>query len=200
MEPNSFKKILIISYSPLHRDPRILRQVQALKNEYNISTIGDTPIVDSNIHHYNNSPNTILYHKKINVKLHKLFYLLKHIYKYYPTILELKLNFEFIFTQNIKCPNIIIANDWDGLYLASGLKNKYKWNSKIYFDAHEYAPKQFEEKIKWRIFMKPLIIKSLQDCKKDISIMSTVCDGIAKNYEKFFNFPSGSIRIITNTS
>ena len=36
------KNILIISYSPLHRDPRILRQIQALKDDYKIQTVGWT--------------------------------------------------------------------------------------------------------------------------------------------------------------
>ena len=46
------KTVLIISYSPLHRDPRILRQIKALKQEYKIVTIGYTQIIDDSIIYY----------------------------------------------------------------------------------------------------------------------------------------------------
>jgi hypothetical protein len=193
------KTVLIISYSPLHRDPRILRQVQALKDDYKIFTIGDTPVLDCDIIHYNNKKhsNSI---KNIFIKISKLFYLLLNIYRLYPALLEAKLNIKYIISHKINTPDFIIANDWDGLYLASELKKKMSWNVKIYFDAHEYSPKQFNANIKWRLLMQPLIIYALLHCRNDINIMSTVCDGIAGEYERFFNFPDDFIKIITNAS
>jgi hypothetical protein len=46
------KKILIISFSNLHSDPRILRQYEALKNDYEISTCAYTPFMDTKIPFY----------------------------------------------------------------------------------------------------------------------------------------------------
>ena len=36
------KEILILSYSPLDRDPRVRRQILALKNDYKIVAAGQT--------------------------------------------------------------------------------------------------------------------------------------------------------------
>jgi len=196
------KTVLIISYSPLHRDPRILRQIQALKNDYRIMTIGDTPSANNDIIHYSNKNSNKIYSNVINkyfTILIKNIYLLIYFYKFIPLILEIKLNIKYILSYNIERPDFIIANDWDGLYLASELNKKNNWNAKIYFDAHEYAPKQMNS-IKWRIITRPIIIYALKKCKFDIGVMSTVCEGIAKEYEHFFDFPEGFVKIITNAS
>lgn len=133
-------------------------------------------------------------------KLRKYYFLLLDTNKYFQIILYDCLNFEYIFLHNINIPDVIIANDWNGLYLASELKKKNNWHSKIYFDAHEYAPREWENSLKWRFTVKPLIIWALKKCINDISIMSTVCDGIAREYERFYNFPEGFVRIITNAA
>jgi hypothetical protein len=192
------KTVLIISYSSLHRDPRVLRQVQSLKNDYRIITIGDTPILNYDIIHYDNKKTNTNIVQNVFIKIIKLFYLLQNLYRFYPALFEAKLNLKYIISHEIITPDFIIANDWDGLYLASELKKKKSWNVKIYFDAHEYSPKQFSASLKWRLLMQPIIIHALLHCKNDINIMSTVCTGIAGEYEHFFNFPNGFIKIITN--
>jgi hypothetical protein len=193
------KTILVISYSPLHRDPRILRQIQALKNDYKIMTIGDTPVLNYDIIHYNNKKTYSNVIQILLLKITKIFYLFFNLYRFYPALLEVKLNLKYILSHNIEVPDIIIANDWDGLYLASELKNKKNWKAKIYFDAHEYAPKE-RNSLKWHLQIKPLILYALKKCKADINIMSTVCDGIAREYERFFNFSDNFVRIVTNAS
>jgi len=193
------KTVLIISYSPLHSDPRILRQVQALKQEYKIITIGYTSIKDDSITHY---PVKRYTGKRSSLfkKMHLLLSLLINFNNYERNYLEKNLDLENILFQDIITPDVIIANDWNGLYLASTLKLKHTWQAKVYFDAHEYSPKEFDKSIKWRITSQPIIINALKKCKAEINIMSTVCDGIAREYEKFFNFPNGFVRTITNAA
>ena len=191
------KTILIISYSPLHSDPRILRQIKALKQGYKIATIGYTQIKDDSIIYYSiKMPERKSFTKKAFLLLSLLFN-----YKVYEKhSLEISLDFKNILFQSIITPDIIIANDWTGLYLASKLKSKNNWNAKIYFDAHEYAPKEIDNSIKWRLLMQPVITNALKKCKPDINIMSTVCDGIAREYERFFGFPDSFVRVITNAA
>jgi hypothetical protein len=196
------KTVLIISYSPLHTDPRIQRQIKALVDKYKIITIGNESAKDDRIIHYNTfsneiKKNTIKY--KIIIRLKFLSYLLRGINYFLLYFIPKIFQIEFI-NNNIKeNPDVIIANDWNGLYLASELKRIKKWEAKIYFDAHEYAPKEYNS-IKWRLTSKKIINYTLKKCRDDISIMSTVCDGIAREYEKYFSFPVNSVKIITNAT
>jgi hypothetical protein len=172
-----------------------LRQISALKGKHKIITIGYTPVADNRIIHYpvkrakrNSSPVK---------KMQSLFLLLKKDYRrYYNKALDL----ENILSRNIEKPDVIIANDWNGLYLASKLKSNRKWEAKIYFDAHEYAPREFDASIKWRLLKQPVIINALKNCKKYITVMSTVCDGLAREYERFFDFPDESVEVISNAA
>jgi len=119
---------------------------------------------------------------------------------YVKKTLEINLDIKNILSQNIITPDVIIAHDWEGLYLASELKKKHNWNAKIYLDAHEYSPNQFSASLRWRLMIKPIITNVLKKCKADINIMSAVCDGIAREYEKFFGYPNGFVKVITNAS
>ncbi|MDR0605866.1 MAG: hypothetical protein LBG80_16370 [Bacteroidales bacterium] len=119
----------------------------------------------------------------------------KEYFLYYKKTLDIK----HVFAINPPfSPDVIIANDWSGLYSAVLLKTEKKWQAKIYFDAHEYAPDEVAS-LRWRLLIRPVIIYALKECRKYIDAMSTVCDGIAREYEKFLNFPSGFVSVITNT-
>ena len=115
-------------------------------------------------------------------------------------MLESGLDLKNMLAHKIASPDVIVANDWNGLYLASTLKSTHTWKAKIYFDAHEYAPKEFDKSIRWRLLMQPIILYALEKCKSDISIMSTVCEGIAREYENFFCFSADFVKVITNAT
>jgi glycosyltransferase involved in cell wall biosynthesis len=79
--------------------------------------------------------------------------------------------------------DLIIANDVETLPLAFS----FPGNAKIIFDAHEYAPRHFEDKKMWRLFFQKF---NLWLCKKYIpkaTAMLTVGRGLANEYEKHFN-------------
>ncbi|MDR0605865.1 MAG: hypothetical protein LBG80_16365 [Bacteroidales bacterium] len=188
------KTVLIISYSFLHRDPRVLRQIQALKSQYDFITIGYTPPFPDHteIEHYLVKPGQ---KSTLPEKVKRLVqFMRKDYFSYY---YRKALDFENILKNSVGPPDVIIANDWDGLYSAVLLKIAKKWQAKIYFDAHEYAPDEFSG-LRWRLLIRPVIIYALKECRKYIDAMSTVCDGIARKYEKFFDFSSGSVSVITN--
>ena len=203
------KTVLIISYSLLHIDPRILRQVNSLKDKYKILTIGNTPINDNNIMFYNTQGQKLIIKRKIYYKLYIYFLItikrlfnikFKGVDECYSSCLFRNLNIDYINSQNIQKPDIIIANDWNGLYLAYELNKINNWNVKIYFDAHEYAPTEYVRSLGWILLSQPLIIWALQNSIKSVSIMSTVCDGIARKYEYFFKLQPDTIEIITNAA
>lgn len=183
--------VLIISYSPLNRDPRVLRQIEVLKDNYSIETIGLVGSNVENVKHFGCHKNFFAKKiKKIELVLRNFFTTKRSVLYYLFCIDELLEN-------EYKNPNVIIANDWDGLYAAVELKNYFNWNAKIYFDSHEYFPR-YREGIYFNLSQKPLINYVFKQCRNEINIMTTVCPTLAKMYEDYFGFEEGFVRVITN--
>ena len=78
--------------------------------------------------------------------------------------------------------DLIISNDLSSLPLASKL-NSHKG---IVFDAHEYSPLEFEDKLIWRILFKEYSISMLKKYKKFCVDMFTVSPGLALKYKENF--------------
>jgi hypothetical protein len=90
--------------------------------------------------------------------------------------------------------DVIIANDIEALPAAFEIAVGH---SKIYFDAHEYAPRQFEDRLYWRIFFKRFTMALCKKYIPRVDGMSTINKGLADEYEK--NFGIKPI-IITNAA
>lgn len=185
------KNILIISYSPLHRDPRILRQINSLKDEYNIQTIGLTNPNISNVDFFEISfaPRCKTFYDKVKLGF-KIWFC-------QPSALRRNLMLDLVFQHNFNSPDVIIANDWNGLYVAAILKEKRGWNAKVYFDAHEYFP-EYRNNLFWKLFEKPLVTYTLKKYRTSFDIMSTVCPSLAKKYENYFKLRPKAVRVVTN--
>lgn len=184
------KKMLIMSYSHLERDPRVYRQIQAFKDKYDVMTVGYSSSNITGVNHhtsYSKNLNIItrvkyrLFRKKLltEKRYEKLYWsnpLIKNSYK------KLK-NFRF---------DVIIANDINTLPLAL----KVKHEAKLLFDAHEYFPRHYEHDQVWVKYYKPY---NTYLCNKYISMADkviTVSEGIAEEYSKHFNIKKPEI--ITN--
>jgi hypothetical protein len=105
--------------------------------------------------------------------------------------------------KNISCydnlkqiePNLILANDLDCLVIARQL-----WpNVKVVFDAHEFAPGEYNSTDNfWLKNEKPSRIWACNNYLSSVSGMTTVCQGIADEFNRNFNIPC-NIEIITNS-
>lgn len=171
----SKKKILILSYSNLSSDPRIQRQIKALKKDFHIETSGYSNLDDS-------MPFYLIFKEppfSLKRKLKRFIqFITRQFDKYYWDSGKTKL------VQLLKQNNydLIIANDIQTLPLALSIGDD---KSKVYFDAHEYHPREFEDILKWQLFHRPYI-EFL--CKKYIpkaSAFSTVCENLAIEYFKY---------------
>jgi hypothetical protein len=180
------KTILILAFSNLKHDARVLRQLDFLAKKYAV-TIACFDAVESNDY-------TILRIKKTNLtlsrKLASAFFLLT---RFYSMAYRLLNDYAYVKTKlaNQKF-DLVIANDIESLPLAFEFHG-----AKVLFDAHEYAPRHFEDKLSWRIFFQGYN-KFL--CKKFIpltSAMTTVGEGLAKEYAK--HYPVKPI-VVTNAS
>lgn len=181
------KKVIIISDSPLHRDPRVLTQIAALKDLYDVTCVGKTsPEVEG----INFLP---LGTQKPEKTLHKLAW--KWSYSSWRKIVYIGretslLLYKIYFRRLLKKiansqVDIILCNDFDVIPLAVNLKKIT--NAPIYLDSHEFTPKQYEgdksfEKIKSHLgFL-------VSYAAEHIDIMTTVCDSIADEYTSNYDF------------
>lgn len=170
------KSILIISFSDLLHDARVSRQIDFLKTRYKLTVAAFNFSQDQNIDFIKlNRPKLRLLNKIflsffLFFRIHSLS--IKFLYGHSYLRKELK-------DKNI---DLIICNDIESLPLAF----KLGLNSKVLLDAHEYSPRQFEDKLSWRVFFQPL---NIYICKKFIPLtdaMTTMGKGIAQEYKKNF--------------
>jgi hypothetical protein len=142
------ERILIISYSDLSKDPRVIRQYQALKEKYVVEFLAYAPIkgTETSFRKINTYPSFSL-----TRKIYRFFLFLLRFYEgFYWDITKLNLVKEL----NKNRYDVIISNDIMSLPLAIKIKIKL---TKVLFDAHEYHFEEFGDNFIWNIFYKPYV-------------------------------------------
>ena len=179
------KKVLIICFTDLEKDPRVKRQIMFLKDKYEVSTVGLKSAKEENVVFYLIERKSTSFFNNVKRALFCKFKMFEKVYwdtYKYDALLNLLTGKKF---------DLMISNDIESLPFALKIAN----GAKLLLDAHEYTPREFEDKTLWRLF--------LQDykeylCKKYIRYcdsMVTVSDGIANEYYKNFNIKPD---VITN--
>jgi hypothetical protein len=180
------KRILILVLSDLRQDARVRRQIDALKDSYDLTVVC-----------FGAEPSTayqLVILPPVNLTFFKKFlssiFLITGIFAIGYRILHPYYQFLLHALQGQKF-DLTIANDVETLPVAFRLEN----SRKIMFDAHEYAPRHFEDKLMWRIFFKRF---NTWLCRKYIPMtaaMTTVGRMLALEYEKHFGVKP---QVITN--
>jgi glycosyltransferase involved in cell wall biosynthesis len=170
------KKTLILVFSNLKNDARVMRQVEWASRISEVTVVcfdAEMP-PQITVIRISQTPLTIFRKAMMGIslllRLYGLAYKLFHDYGHLTRQFS---NHSF---------DLIIANDIDTLPLAFAIKG----NARIVFDAHEYAPRHFEDKKVWKLFFQPFYVSL---CKKYIpqtDAMLTVGSGLAREYEKNF--------------
>ena len=171
------KRVLVLSFSDLKYDARVTRQIKWLSANYKVTVVcfGERSDIE-NIQYKVIQQIPLTPTKKLflaislGLRFYGLAYSIQH--GYLSTLKKL----------NLPSFDLIVANDIETLPLAIKLKP----SAKVFFDAHEYAPKHFEDKLWWKLLFGPWY-RYL--CKKYIpktDAMTTVCSGLANEYQKEF--------------
>lgn len=170
------RKLLVIVLSNLKHDARVRRQVHALTEKYEVHVAcfdGETSAG----------------YKLIRLKATKLTLLRKAVasafllFRIYPAAYKILHNYnKLIADLQGENYDVIIANDVETLPLAFG----FPGNPKVIFDAHEYAPRHFEDKRTWRIFFQSFNVWLCRKYIKRTAAMMTVGKALANEYEKNF--------------
>lgn len=170
-------KILIISFTNLERDPRVNRQIRILSNLYDVTAAGyaNPKIPGVAYIHLKESPKSFL--GKAFAASQLLMRNFESKYWSDPVIVEA---LKALAKENF---DVILANDIETLPLALKLA---KTHSKIIFDAHEYAPKEYEDLWQWRLFYQKYKTYLCRTYIPQVDAMLTVSLGIAKEYASHF--------------
>ncbi|MDO9551436.1 hypothetical protein [Rhodonellum sp.] len=170
------KKVLILSYSYMDRDPRVLRQIAFFESkqfEVYLSSLSYTG---------NHQFIPLLKVKKgLAQKFLKAILFLFRINRF-------RLS-NFLKNSNVESLNdkvdLVVANDIETWPIAIRLKSKNK-NIKVVFDAHEYYPRHFEDVLMWRILHQSFYLYLCNKFIHKADVFMTVCKGIGEEYKKNF--------------
>ena len=182
------KRICILSFSPINRDARVLRQIKYLSKDYDLNVIGygePDPYWENvqNIKwHVLQMPVSPWIEKLKGLMLLTLGRLKTSFYdRWYWRKGHHRLALD-IATAN-KC-DAYHANDWEALPVAAEASEKT--NARLVFDAHEYAPLELENRWYWKPFFQQAIIYFIKKYASQVSASMTVAPLISIRYSKEF--------------
>lgn len=184
----SQKSILIVVFSNLRHDARVKRQIRFLMGKYSLTVVcfDSEDMDDVRLIRITQTPLTILRKIVIGVCLIVGLYRIGHrLLHDYGSIARRLAEESF---------DLVIANDVETLPFAFAQRN----GPNVLLDAHEYAPRHFEDRLWWRVFFKGL---NIHLCKKYIprlAGMITIGDGLAKEYEQNFGIRPAVVTNATN--
>ena len=166
----------VLSFSPLHRDARVQRQIRALKTICRVTAMGWTDPCIEGVRFVDMSrrPLTILQKAYKGAMLKAGFFeTVYHSEEPVRKATEALADHDF---------GLIVANDIDTLPVVL----THRERAKILFDAHEYAPRQFEHWFLWRFFIQKYKEHLCRTRIPQVDAMTTVGPAIADEYARVF--------------
>lgn len=178
--------LLIISLSESRRDPRVVRQLKALSGLYRVivAGYGDPPEGAFRFIRFPRrlSPaEKLLGLARLAAGRHESFYWKNR-----------RMQSALFSLRGLDC-GLVLANDVDTLPLAVAVADGVP----VLLDAHEYAPRQFEDRWLWRCLFQPYSDYLSRTYLAKAAGMFTVSQGIADEYAKSYGVAS---RVLTNAA
>lgn len=169
------KQVLILSFSPIASDPRVMRQIRALEGrcQLTVAGFGPPPQADAEFHDVAAAP------VGLAGKLEKAVLLFSGLHDtYYWRMAVVRKALAALRGRRF---DVVVANDVNAL--PAGLK--IADGAPLLLDAHEYSPREFEDLWRWRIFFARFYAFLCRKYLPRTAAMTTVCEGIAQEYRRF---------------
>ncbi len=176
--------MLILSYSPIARDARVLKQVAHFTRDYAVTTCGYGPAPEGVVEHI-----SIPDDQRYNDLDGKLI-TLKHYRKAYWRLSAVKWSREHLKGRRF---DIAIANDVEAVPVAVKLKPKHG----VLADLHEYSPRLHDDHALWHERITPWFEYVVRRYVTKAWSWSTVSRGIVDEYERNFGFHA---ELVTNAA
>lgn len=179
----SRQRLLILSFSRIESDARVLKQVRAFAELYEVVTCGFGGSPDPRVTHVE-IPETPAPPRRANLLLRRY----AHLYEEEPAVRGARaaLRTEERF-------DVVLANDVEAVGLALSLDPR----SGVHADLHEYAPRLNEELLTWRLLIAPYKRWMCRTFLPSASSITTVGQGIADEYARRFGVASS---VVTNAA
>lgn len=174
------KKMLVLSFSDIKNDPRVNRQVRLFSKYFSVvaAGLGDPTVVGVDFVPLQFVGRSFVGKVKSAVLLKLGLY-----DRVYWTASHMVDAYEKLERHSF---DVIVANDLIALPLAL----KIAKGSPVIFDAHEYSPKEFEDRWLWRFFYQNYYDYVCRKFLPQVSAMMTVCEGIAAAYKMEYGVES----------
>lgn len=178
-------RLLILSFSVIAADARVLKQVQLFAADYDVTTCGYGEQPDPRVKHVQIPIDRTIDERDRNDLILRRY---NHMYWNLPGIAFVKeaLDAEPKF-------DVVLANDIDTVGVALSLAPR----AGVHADIHEYAPRQNDEMPVWRLFVSPYVRWMCRHFLTRADSMTTVGAGVAAEYLRVFMLTPG---VVTNAA
>lgn len=181
-------RLLIMSFSVLTGDPRVLRQIEMFKGDYELVTVG-----------YGSAPDGVSEHVEVPAHLDSLRPSFRHLMALYAARRYQRAYFGSRRTRFVldrvapHAVDVIIANDVNAVPLALALQPRLG----VHADLHEYAPRQREDERWWRTLVGPFQGWMVRRYVTLADSVTTVSPGLAAQYAAEYGV---SAEVVPNAS
>lgn len=166
------QKILIISFSIIHNDPRVMRQINLLETRYQLTVVGygKKPSAKIDFSEIFKHPSELLsklvWATKLFVGAYENYYWsLPHVVDALRKLAGKKFD-------------LVLANDISALPLALKVADGLP----VILDAHEYSPREFDDRWLWKLIFGRYYDYTCRRYVPQTTGMTTVCKSIAEEY------------------
>jgi len=181
---SSRPRLLILSISNIVSDPRVLKQVELFRDRYDVTTCGLGP-----------APAGVVQHLRIpdgargwvDDRFAMLFRRYRQGYWKMSAVAAAK---DMLPVGGF---DVVLANDLNTVPLALSLNPPRG----VHADLHEFAPREKEDDLKWRLFVAPFMRWLCRRYLPQVASATTVATGIAEEYEKDYGV---HFTVVTNAA
>lgn len=177
-------RILTISFSPLTRDARVLRQIAVLAEFGEVTTVGFGPKPEGATHHVEvpsdlpSLPQTASGVLRLGVRAFRAAEFAAPAVAYARNALA------------SGAYDLVVANDARALSLAFAVAD----GAPVWADLHEWAPEEQSHILSWRLLVAPFMTALCRMYLPRCAAVTTVSPHIAALYEKEFGVPTEVVR------
>lgn len=181
-------RVLILCFSPLRRDPRVLRQLALLRDSYEISTCGFGPAPDGAKEHFEIPENASGWWPT-DIRFASALLAARQFRVFYRN--EPRVRKALSLMQG-RAFDVVIANDLNTVPLASILEPTKGFHA----DLHEWEPRIPGSGLKWKAMGLPYVRWQLRQVKRARSV-TTVNPGLVESYASEYGITAN---VVTNAA